>query len=100
MERLFVYGSLKSNEIQKELLGRELIGLTDSLSNYHFSNIDIEGDQYLIAEPKDGELIDGIVYEVSTQELEGIDRYEGREYKRVKVRLDSNLEAWIYVRQF
>jgi gamma-glutamylcyclotransferase (GGCT)/AIG2-like uncharacterized protein YtfP len=98
MERLFAYGTLRDGEVHKRLLGRELAGISDFLSKYQISGISIEGEQYPIAEPDDGEKIEGIVYEVNLEELKKIDEYEGPEYKREEVMLDSKLRAWVYTK--
>jgi gamma-glutamylcyclotransferase (GGCT)/AIG2-like uncharacterized protein YtfP len=100
MERLFTYGTLRDSEVQREVLGKESAGVPDSLSNYRLSSLDIGGEQYPIAEPGDGGKIEGVAYEVQLEELKKIDEYEGQEYRRIKVTLDSGLEAWIYTRQF
>ena len=41
----------------------------------------------------------GFVLEVSEEELKKIDKYEGDEYKRKKVILNSGKESWVYVKQ-
>jgi hypothetical protein len=38
------------------------------------------------------------VYELSDKELERADRYEGKAYKRIKTKLKSGEEAWLYLR--
>ena len=37
-----------------------------------------------------------MLYEVTKQELNQVDRYEGLHYKRVEVHLQSNQKAWAY----
>lgn len=42
-------------------------------------------------------IIEGIVLEISAEELLVADEYETNDYKRVKEKLGSGKEAWVYV---
>lgn len=89
MDQLFTYGSLQHPEIQEKLFNRVLIGRPDTLIDYKKGTIEIEGKVFNIANPKTGSKIEGIVYELDQKELERADRYEGKNYKRVRVTLLS-----------
>ncbi len=98
MEQLFTYGSLQHLEIQEKLFNRTLAGVPDTLIDYEKGTIEIEGKVFNIASPKTGSKIEGIVYELDQKELERADRYEGKNYKRVRVMLLSGAEPWFYCR--
>jgi gamma-glutamylcyclotransferase (GGCT)/AIG2-like uncharacterized protein YtfP len=98
MQKLFSYGSLQNTDIQMRLFGRELIGYSDVLHDYEMTAINIDGEGYSAAEPKADEKISGTVYELSSAELERADEYEGKSYYRIKVKLQSGTESWVYLR--
>lgn len=105
---LFSYGTLQLEKVQLESFGRILKGEKDSLSNYKLSSLEIKDKNVLeqsrqpvhpIAmithNPEDK--IEGVVFEISTDELLRADAYEVEEYKRIAVKLDSGKKAWVYV---
>ena len=102
MEKLFAYGSLQNEDIQKDLFGRILDGTPETLIGYIVKEIQIEEEFGIVRypiivethQPKD--TINGIVYEITTKELHQADLYEGLHYKRVEVHLQSNQKAWAY----
>jgi gamma-glutamylcyclotransferase (GGCT)/AIG2-like uncharacterized protein YtfP len=108
-ERLFSYGSLQDEAVQRRTFGRTLTGTPDTLAGYHTVKIDIPdhsaaaasgAEYYLNAEPTaDASAhISGTCFEVTTQELEHADVYEASaHYHRIRVQLQSGLESWIYV---
>jgi gamma-glutamylcyclotransferase (GGCT)/AIG2-like uncharacterized protein YtfP len=102
MEKLFAYGSLKNEDIQKDLFGRILEGTFETLIGYVVKQIQIEEEfgivHYpIITETQNAEdTINGVVYSVSSEELRQTDLYEGLHYKRVEVQLQSNQKAWAY----
>ena len=53
--------------------------------------------QYPIVIPKINEKTNGLIYEVSYEELRKADEYEGQYYKRIRIKLMRGLESWIYV---
>ena len=102
MEKLFAYGSLQNEDIQKDLFGRILEGTPEMLIGYVIKQIQIEEEfgivHYpIITETRNSEdTINGIVYSISSQELRQTDLYEGLHYKRVEVQLQSSQKAWAY----
>ena len=95
METLFVYGTLYEPDVQQRLIGRTISGQPDSLAGYS-SNTTLL-DPYPVAIPEDGANMTGFVLRVTTDELVLLDEYEGDCYLRIKVWLQSGLEAWVYV---
>lgn len=41
--------------------------------------------------------VEGMVFDITTAELENADRYEVSDYKRVSAALNSGEQAWVYV---
>ena len=107
-EFLFSYGTLQEEKVQIELFGRTLQGSKDMLRGYSATTIEIKDESFLsnaetqyhlIAIPSNdkNDSIEGMVFEISKEELLLADKYEPEEYERVKVLLESGKEAWIYV---
>lgn len=46
---------------------------------------------------KSTDRVDGMVFDVSSEELRTADSYEVAEYKRIQVKLASGILAWVYV---
>lgn len=97
MERVFSYGTLMLPNIQKDLFGKFIVGKSDILHGYVKRYIIIEGETYPCIMPEKGSQVEGFVIELSKDELLKIDKYEGEEYKRVKLSLGSGIETWVYV---
>ena len=108
IEYLFSYGTLQKEKVQIETFGRLLVGADDTLRGYKLTQIEIKDEMVLqkselqfhpmamlSANPHD--LIKGIVFEVTAEELQLADDYEVDDYKRVSVILASGKKAWIYV---
>ena len=105
-ENLFSYGTLQKDKIQLELFGRLLNGAKDILKGYKLSSIEIKDESFLakgeeniqqtVIPSKDNDIIEGIVFEISEEELFLADKYEPENYIRVKIVLRSGKEAWIY----
>jgi gamma-glutamylcyclotransferase (GGCT)/AIG2-like uncharacterized protein YtfP len=102
MEKLFAYGSLQNEDIQKDLFGRILEGTPETLIGYVVKQIQIEEEFGIVNYPiitqteNQENTINGMVYEISTKELHQSDLYEGVYYKRVEVQLQSKQKAWAY----
>ncbi len=102
MEKLFAYGSLQNEDLQKDLFGRILEGTPETLIGYVVKEIQIEEEFGLVHYPiivethKPEDTINGIVYTITAQELRQTDLYEGLHYRRVEVHLESNQKAWAY----
>ena len=106
-EFLFSYGTLQKEKVQVELFGRLLKGTKDALKGYKLSTIEIKDESVLsksgqryhliaILSRDNADMIEGMVLEISEEELLIADKYETKDYKRVNVMLESGKEAWIY----
>jgi len=96
MEKLFVYGTLKDAKVQLSVLGRVVSMHDDVLIGYSKGQIKINGKNYPIAVPDSSSEIAGKVLEVSNKELLLLDDYETKAYERIKVKLASNQNSWVY----
>lgn len=108
MELLFSYGTLQMEQVQIDTFGRTLKGLPDVLSGYRIEKLEITDEEVLasskeryhpIAVPTGNaaDLIEGVVFEVSEEEIIQADIYEAEEYVRVKETMKSGRSAWVYV---
>lgn len=106
-ENLFSYGTLRNEEVQLATLGRKLVGQPDTLVGYVLKMTQIQ-DQSFAA--KNGahhrnlqftgiasDVVEGVAFAVSRQELEQADAYEPDDYERALVQLRSGLDAWVYL---
>lgn len=100
MENLFVYGTLKKPEIQKEVIGRVADLTEDSLKGYKQSTVYVRGENFtiLINSKNRFDIVFGSVMEITGEELRKIDEYETDVFKRKMVVLNSGKEAWVYVK--
>jgi gamma-glutamylcyclotransferase (GGCT)/AIG2-like uncharacterized protein YtfP len=102
MEQLFAYGTLKNKDVQEKIFGRVLKGQPETLKGYTIKEIQIEEEYGLepypiIVQTKNQEnTIDGILYELSMEDIQKADIYEGKYYQRIQVQLQSNQLAWVY----
>lgn len=107
---LFSYGSLRDAPVQMACFGRLLEGEADRISGYMKSWIEIldpaagvdagRSRVYPILDPTGNadDAVAGCVFELTGAELASADAYEGAEYSRVRVRLASDRDAWVYIR--
>ena len=98
MEKLFTYGTLQNPETQMQLLGRTLgDGAPDTLRGYRLAQLTGIHFVYRIIQPAAGATVEGLVFEVESDELDQLDAYEGEAYQRVSARLVSKTRAWVYI---
>lgn len=96
MERLFVYGTLTIPTVQQVVLGRKVTGTPDALLGFRKSEIRLGQHQYPIAVPEANSRLDGLMLELTLEELARADAYETDAYQRIRVTLASGAEAWMY----
>jgi gamma-glutamylcyclotransferase (GGCT)/AIG2-like uncharacterized protein YtfP len=107
-EYLFSYGTLQLEKVQMESFGRILHGSKDALRGYALKFIEITDQQVLeqsgqqfhpMAIPSDNsnDKVEGVVFEISYEELLQADKYEVSDYKRISVTLESGKKAWMYI---
>jgi gamma-glutamylcyclotransferase (GGCT)/AIG2-like uncharacterized protein YtfP len=107
---LFSYGTLQQDEVQLSSFGRLLEGEDDSLPGYRQSMIEITDPEVIrksgksfhpivAASADPGDTVPGKVFQITPAELAAADAYEAADYKRVRVRLRSGIEAWVYIKR-
>ena len=108
MEKLFAYGTLQSEEVQVATFGRRLEGQPDALPQHRLTRITIEDEDFVTKSGtadhrnlqftgNNSDVVEGIVFNVTAQELGQADTYEPEGYERVQVQLRSGTYAWVYV---
>ena len=107
-EKLFVYGTLRYAAVQRTTFGRTLRAATDTLPGYKISMVTIN-DPHVIAlsretqhpmlhyTGKPADSVNGMVLDITLEELAQADSYEVDLYKRARVKMKSGDEVWAYV---
>ena len=108
MENLFSYGTLQLEEVQLETFGRKLHGEADALPGYKLLMITITDEDFVTKSGtanhrnlqftgNSADVVEGFVFEVTSDELEQADSYEPEGYERLRVQLKSGAHAWVFV---
>lgn len=108
MQLLFSYGTLQKQQVQISSFGRVLIGQKDVLIGYKLEALEITDSDVLatsaqqyhpiaFATGNEQDKVEGMVFEISEEELEQADRYEVDDYQRVESELGSGKKAWVYI---
>ncbi len=106
-ERLFSYGTLQTESVQLANFGRTLAGRPDALLGYRLQMIQIMDQEFVATSGAEyhrnleftgsaSNVVEGTVFAVTQYELEQADAYEPDGYERVRVKLRSGTEAWVY----
>jgi gamma-glutamylcyclotransferase (GGCT)/AIG2-like uncharacterized protein YtfP len=106
--RLFSYGTLQQPNVQRATFGRLLEGRPDALVGYALAPLAItdpavvatSGSAVHSIAQRTGDpanIVQGMVFTITREELEAADRYEVDAYARVLARLASGAEAFVYV---
>jgi gamma-glutamylcyclotransferase (GGCT)/AIG2-like uncharacterized protein YtfP len=107
IEKLFSYGTLRYEAVQLATFGRKLDGVTDAVLGYKLSSIEITDAEVialsgesthhmLIYTGNKTDTVEGMVFDVSAEELQAADQYEVADYKRISAPLRSGAQAWVY----
>ena len=105
---LFSYGTLRQENVQLSTFGRLLDGHPDFLSAFALSPMTITDPQAIAASGSDvhtiarrsgnrADRIPGTLFTLTPAEVEAADRYEAGPIERIRVRLESGAEAFVYV---
>lgn len=106
--RLFSYGTLQRRDVQLATYGRPLEGAPDVLVGYRLvvlpdrdpDAVRISGTQtHMVVQPTGNRVdrVPGMVFLLSAEELAATDGYEGSDYGRVELDLESGRRAFVYV---
>jgi gamma-glutamylcyclotransferase (GGCT)/AIG2-like uncharacterized protein YtfP len=108
---LFSYGTLQKTGVQRATFGRDVQGRKDALPGYRLAQVPITDPNLrkasglthnanAVASSNPDDVVEGMVLEITQQELLAADGYEApAEYRRIQVRLRSGDMAWVYVHQ-
>lgn len=105
---LFSYGTLRQENVQLATFGRRLDGRPDAMRGFALSPMAITdphviatsgAEVHTIARPSGNPeaRIAGTVFTLTAAEIEAADRYESGPIERIRVRLESGSEAFVYV---
>jgi gamma-glutamyl AIG2-like cyclotransferase len=105
---LFSYGTLQMREVQLANYGRPLEGSPDALIGYRLVvlpdrdpiAVRISGTKtHMVIQMTDdpADRVPGVVYLLTAQELAATDAYEGSDYGRAELILESGRRALVYV---
>lgn len=105
---LFSYGTLQLESVQMANYGRLLKGSKDKLAGYKIERLKItdatvlaksNADDHPIAVKSNDikDVIEGMIFEITEQELQETDKYEVSDYQRVLETFESGRKAWIYI---
>jgi hypothetical protein len=105
---LFSYGTLQMREVQLANYGRPLDGQADALLGYRLAVVPdrdpnavrVSGAKtHFIVQPTGdpADRVPGAVFLLTADELAATDRYEGSDYGRAELTLESGRRALVYV---
>ncbi len=98
MMNIFAYGTLQDEQIQIALFKRKLKGRPDTLLGYEIAEEKLAGLYPVVFKsPNTVTSLSGMVYELTNTDLEIADDYEGDDYQRIEVVLNSGTRAWVYI---
>jgi len=100
LSRLFCYGTLCLPEIMHQVVGRRILPVKAGLRDY--ASYAVRNRHYPAAVPAAGSSISGLLYSgLTARELALLDRYEGIEYRRLRVVVTvdggTRAQSWVYV---
>jgi gamma-glutamylcyclotransferase (GGCT)/AIG2-like uncharacterized protein YtfP len=100
LDRLFCYGTLCMPEVMQHIIGREISPVPAVLEDY--TCYLLRDQRYPAAVAAEGAALEGLVYSGLTGlELMRLDRYEGVEYRRLRVSVMTlegrRMHAWVYI---
>ncbi|MFL6748979.1 MAG: gamma-glutamylcyclotransferase family protein [Sphingomicrobium sp.] len=105
---LFSYGTLQMPEVQLANYGRRLEGSPDALAGYRMEVLpDRDPDAVRISGTKThmvvrrtgnpADRVPGLLFLLTADELTATDKYEGSDYARAQLALESGRRAFVYV---
>jgi hypothetical protein len=107
MPLLFSYGTLREEPVQRATFGRRLEGRPDEILGFAPTTRRVEDEAFVRAsgqaehailrfDGRDTSRVQGMVFEVTDDELARADAYEPTGWVRVPARLASGPLAWVY----
>lgn len=99
MVNIFTYGTLMDSSVRTRVLGKEISGKNDSLSNFKLKKHSVLYS-YPVVEKDEGNNVIGMVFDVTDDDLVKLDYYESEYYRRERVTLDSGVKSMVYVENY
>lgn len=110
MPKLFSYGTLQKEQVQIETFGRLLKGEKDTLLGYNLNMVEITDPEVLRKSGQKfhpiidftgnlNDKVEGVLFEVTEDEILNADKYEVNDYKRINVEFQSGKKGFIYVKK-
>lgn len=95
--KVFVYGTLLSNEINNRLLVKDSFLCSDIMRNFQMFNLG--GFPYCLSTEDNKDIVKGEVYEVTESTFRNLDHLEGYPhfYTRIQAKTDKGHLSWIYI---
>ena len=98
MPILFSYGSLQRDDVQVASFGRVLPGWPDELVGFTLVPAGAHSPHANVVRGSEGSRVPGHAFEISDTDLAAADEYERRDaYTRIRGRLASGKETWVFV---
>ena len=108
MPNLFSYGTLQKEHVQLETFGRILRGEKDILIGYQLKMLEIKDPEVLRKSNQkyhpilefsgnNADEVEGVLFQVSDEEILHADEYEVDDYKRIETVFKSGKKGFIYV---
>lgn len=94
--KLFVYGTLLIPAIQRSVFGRTISGSPAILEGYTKGVRQFSDGTYPDLSPDESSHVDGMILDITENELFRCDKYEGDEYARITVKLQNGEEVYVY----
>lgn len=97
MTKLFVYGTLLDPHIQKKVFSRQIEGSYDNLIGYRKIHRQFSDGIYPDLIEDCNSVVKGMVFQITDEDLKKCDLYEGEEYEKLTIKLESGESAEIYI---
>lgn len=108
MDFLFSFGTLRQADVQVSVFGHTLEGRTEQLPGFRLTTVTIADPEVirisgsaehpmLLRSENLSDVVEGVAFEVTDEELAAADAYEDDSYVRSAVRLISGRKCWVYL---
>ena len=109
MGKLFSYGTLQLEKVQQDTFGRILNGSKEILVKYIISEIKITDQKVIKSSGTDihpilmytgneSDFVEGVLFDLTDEELANADAYEVDDYKRDEVVFKSGKTGFVYLK--
>jgi hypothetical protein len=95
--KLFTYGELQRSDVQIKILGKEIPGIVDSISNWKVLNEFEDGATYFQLASQPSGVVFGKILELTDEQIEILDKYE-KAYFRYTLKTDGGVEVNTYIK--